>query len=239
MPAPVLLGLTGIAGVATHALYFNKAEHHLYGVRYLQIALAVFLTAVAGMSRIGEKSTSEAFYIATAFESSYLAGLYASLLFYRVFLHPLNKFPGPYGARLSDFWYSTHIDAKKADAHKLLEKLHAKHGDFLRIKSNTLSIVDPEGPKAIYGLGSKCTKAPWYDNDAPLTSMHTSRDRALHDRRRRVWSPAFSDKALRGYEERIYKYEDKLVQQIDAHGGQPMNVSEWFNLFSFDGQCNS
>lgn len=236
MPALFLLGLTAIAGASTHIFYFKQAEHHFYGVRYLQIALAVFFTAVVAMVRVSEKSTSEALYLASAFQGSYFAGLYASLLVYRMLFHPLNKFSGPYGARITDFWYSTHIDAKKADAHKLLLKLHEKHGDFLRIGSNTLSIIDPEGPNAIYGLGTKCTKGSWYDNDAPLTSMHTSRDRALHDRRRKVWSPAFSDKALRGYEDRISTYEDKLVEQIDKHNGKPINASKWFNLFSFDGR---
>ncbi|KAK3064939.1 hypothetical protein LTS18_001733 [Coniosporium uncinatum] len=64
--------------------------------------------------------------------------------------------------------------------------------------------------------------------------MHTERSRTLHDARRRIWSPAFSDKALRGYEERIKPYEEKLVQQFRAFGGQSINVSEWFNYFSFD-----
>lgn len=101
MPAPALLGLTALAGVATHAFYFNQSEHHFYGVRYLQIALAVFFTAVAAGIRIGEKSFSESASVAAAFEGSYLAGLYASLLVYRCFFHPFNKFPGPFGASMS------------------------------------------------------------------------------------------------------------------------------------------
>ena len=41
----------------------------------------------------------------------------------------------------------------------------------------------------------------------------------MHDRRRRIWIPAFSDKALRGYENRVKKYNDLLVQQISAFSG--------------------
>lgn len=105
MPVPVLLGLCAVGGIASHILFFNRPEpevkHHFNGVRYLQIALAVYATAVAAMIRLGDKATGEAFATATAYEGSFLAGVYASLLVYRAFLSPLNKFPGPFGASMS------------------------------------------------------------------------------------------------------------------------------------------
>ena len=65
-----------------------------------------------------------------------------------------------------------------------------------------------------------------YDGDAPLTSMHTSRDRPLHDKRRRIWSPAFSDKALRNYEQRVKPYADQLLRRIEGAKGKPVNVGQ-------------
>jgi cytochrome P450 len=56
--------------------------------------------------------------------------------------------------------------------------------------------------------------------------MHTSRDRPLHDRRRRIWSPAFSDKALRNYEQRIRPYADQLLRRIESYNGKPVNVAQ-------------
>ena len=56
--------------------------------------------------------------------------------------------------------------------------------------------------------------------------MHTSRDRALHDRRRRVWSPAFSDKSLRNYEQRVKPYADQLLRRIEMAKGKPVNVGQ-------------
>jgi tryprostatin B 6-hydroxylase len=49
-----------------------------------------------------------------------------------------------------------------------------------------------------------------------------------------VWSPAFSDKALRGYETRIATYNDALFRQLSETDGKPVNVSKWFNYYSFD-----
>lgn len=64
--------------------------------------------------------------------------------------------------------------------------------------------------------------------------MHTTRNKALHDRRRRVWAPGFSDKALRQYEHKVQFFNDKLVERIRQFGGGPVNASKWFNLYSFD-----
>lgn len=99
MEPPVLLAGAAAAGIATHVLYLNRSEHHLYGVRYLQLAFVVFCVAVAGLVRIGEAKFADAFATVLAYEGSFFAGLYTSLLIYRAFLNPLNKFPGPYPAR--------------------------------------------------------------------------------------------------------------------------------------------
>jgi tryprostatin B 6-hydroxylase len=154
------------------------------------------------------------------------------LVSYRLVFSPLRKFPGPFAARISNLWFSSQLG--KHDAHKKILALHDKHGDFLRIGSSDLSIVHPKAVQAIYGFGSKCTKADWYDLTFPMVSMQTTRDRKLHDQRRRIWSAAFSDKALRGYEERIKPYQDQLVSQLVAFGERPVNITKWFNLYSWD-----
>ncbi|KAI9874353.1 MAG: hypothetical protein M1830_009845 [Pleopsidium flavum] len=225
-------GAMAVAGVATHLGYFNRGEHHLYGLRYLQIFLVLFATAVTVVVRVGGEPVGQAFTKTASLAGSYLGGLYTSLIIYRIFLGPLNKFPGPFGARISNIWFSAQL--RNRDAYKRVLRLHEKYGDFLRIGSSDLSIIHPKAVNAIYGHGSKCTKAAWYDLTYPMVSLQTTRQRALHDRRRRIWSPAFSDKALRGYEDRIKIYRDQLIAQIAAFGGQPVNATKWFNLFSFD-----
>lgn len=64
--------------------------------------------------------------------------------------------------------------------------------------------------------------------------MHTTRDKALHDRRRRVWAPAFSDKALREYETTVQELNEKLISRVGEFEGKPVDVTTWFNLYSFD-----
>lgn len=101
MPSNALLGLVGTAGVLTHVLYFNKSEHHFYGVRYLQLAVVTLCTAIAGLVRIGDETFTKALITAISVEGTYLAGVFTSLLIYRAFFNPLNKLPGPFLARKS------------------------------------------------------------------------------------------------------------------------------------------
>ena len=163
---------------------------------------------------------------------SYLAGLYTSLITYRSIFHPLNTFPGPFGARISNFWLSAHL--KDGDAFRKTQQLHEKYGDFIRIGSSDLSITHPNAVSVIYGQNTTCTKTAFYDLTKPMVSLQTLRVKTLHDQRRRLWSAAFSDKVLRGYEHSIKKYQDILIAQIEAFDGQPINASKWLNLYTFD-----
>jgi tryprostatin B 6-hydroxylase len=101
------------------------------------------------------------------------------------------------------------------------------------VGSSDLSITHPKAIEIIYGKNTQCGRASFYNGD-PLPSLISCRDRRVHDRRRRIWSPAFSDKALRNYAQRTKIYDDQLLSRIDASGSSPMNVSKWFNYYSFD-----
>ena len=218
-------------GVVCHLGYFNRGEHHLYGVRYLQALFAASLTLGAILASSGIRSISDVLHEVTKVIVFFLAGLYTSLLAYRVLFSPLNRFPGPFGARCSSFWFSLRLSKRNA-FQKVLE-LHGKYGDFLRIGSNDLSIVHPDAVKAIYGPGSPCRKAEWYDLTHPIVSLSTVRSRIEHDKRRRTWSTAFGDKALHDYEQRVNVHQDKLLAHIANAGGR-VNVSRTFNFYSFD-----
>jgi hypothetical protein len=229
----IQIPLALFAGVAAHLLYFNRGEHHMHGVKYLQAIIVTSAASILVLTKALEYDLQHALSTVAVANSSFLLGIYSSLLVYRLFLNPLNKFPGPLGARITNLWLSTAI-GKTSHAHFTIQDLHRKYGDFLRVGSNDLSIADPKAVNIIYGAGSKCRKAAWYDQDYPLTSMHTSRNRQSHDVRRRIWSPAFSDKALRGYEKRIEPYVDELMSKIQEFKGKPVDVGKWFNFFGYD-----
>ncbi|KAK7510511.1 putative cytochrome P450 [Phyllosticta citriasiana] len=229
---PFVFGAAALAGVFTWAAYFHKGEHHLYPLRYARNFIALFILGTNILAIVDQVSYSNAALQMATVAASYLAGIFTSLITWRLLFSPLNKFPGPFMTRLSSFWMAFHVG--NSEAYKLVTKLHEEHGDFVRVGSNDLSIIDPDAVPLIYSFGTKCTKAIWYDNDYPLASMHSSRNRQYHDARRRLWSISFSDKALRGYELRVQKYTSSLVRQLCAFSGQPVDATKWFAFFAYD-----
>ncbi|KAF2725012.1 putative cytochrome P450 [Polychaeton citri CBS 116435] len=221
-----------VGGVATHFFYFHRGEHFLQPLRYVGALLLGISVGGVLLVQHYDISAFRAIVVSLQHAGIFLAGLYTSLLLYRAFFNPLNHFPGPFMARFTKFDHV--IRNRKYDGHHVLHRLHQKYGKFVRIGPNDLSVTDPDGTQVVSAPNSRCTKSPWYAQDTPLISMHTTRDRAMHDRRRRIWSPAFSDRALRGYEERVQVYNDKLIQRIEASNGRPIQANKWLNLFSFD-----
>lgn len=62
-----------------------------------------------------------------------LAGLFGSMIAYRLFFHPLRSFPGPVAARISSFWVIKQ-SAPDLRFYVKLRELHAHYGDFVRIR---------------------------------------------------------------------------------------------------------
>ncbi|KAL9127724.1 MAG: hypothetical protein Q9217_003454 [Psora testacea] len=219
-------------GVCLHVGYFQRGEHHMYGLRYLQAFTLLFMTSTAALTLGCELPLFTSVKITGAIFGYLSIGIYGSLLFYRIFWHPLRRFPGPTAAKITSLWYSTQVTG--FDAHKKALELYKKYGPFVRVGSSDLMIAHPLAVPAVHGAQSKCRKASWYDEDWPRQSIHTSRDHRFHADRRRVWSQSFSDKALRGYESRIAEYNQALMDRLGEHGGHPVNAAKWFSYYGYD-----
>lgn len=227
-----LCALAAFLGHVSWLGFFHRCECHMYAMRCLQCFTLACAGGIAALVNLQGQSFIVACSTVSATALSFLAGAYGSLMVWRLFLNPLNKLPGPYWARLGNIYMS--VNLRNSDAYYKLQSLHEKYGRIVRIGSNDLSVTDPTIMEDVYGRNAKCTKGWWYDNDAPWSSMHTTRNRELHAQRRKVWAPAFSEKALRDYETKVDGFSDLLVSKISEKQGQPIDMRNWFNLFSFD-----
>jgi cytochrome P450 len=178
-------------------------------------------------------------------------------------LHPLAKYPGPFLAKITD-WYGVY-HAWKGDRHLEFWRTHEKYGKlghdsqkksvmgwltdigkFVRFGPNSLSINSNTALQKIYGHGSNVRKSQFYSVFPPTKdtfNTHSSIDKASHARKRRVLSHAFSDTAVKQMEKYILGNIRTFCEGI---GGGPVNLAEtkgwsapqnmadWCNYLTFD-----
>ncbi|CAO1622119.1 unnamed protein product [Sympodiomycopsis kandeliae] len=163
----------------------------------------------------------------------------ASIMTYRTFFHPLCSFPGPRWHHLS-MWTWTPIDVK-GTRHHYIPNYHKKHGTVVRIGPNQLSIDDPAALPLIHKMNNT-VKGPWYRafNVRPgIYSLLTEPTTASHAARRRIWDPAFTPKAVRGYSDLVLSTCDDLVANIEDKIKSPeikgrIDVRETVLFYTFD-----
>lgn len=66
---------------------------------------------------------------------------------YRRYFAPLSGVPGPFWASITRLWHVKHIFQGKQNL--LAIALHQKHGHFVRIAPNEVSVSHPDGPKLL------------------------------------------------------------------------------------------
>ena len=54
-------------------------------------------------------------------------------------------------------------------------------------------VFAPEALTALHGPNSRCSKSVWYASMRPEISIHTTREKSDHDKRRRIWDHGFSN----------------------------------------------
>ncbi|KIX92393.1 uncharacterized protein Z520_11868 [Fonsecaea multimorphosa CBS 102226] len=225
-----------LLGVVLHLTLFRYGEWDWSAPALIssffttQLILLGFLTAYAP----SWKAILLAVLHVSALGTCLLAGTSASILIYRGFFHRLSRFPGPFWARLSAMYPTSLSVRSKLHLYEEVQALHRQYGDFVRLGPMELSIADPRAVQAVNSAQTPCTKGPWYNGMRPRVALQNSRDKQEHSQRRKVWDRGFGAKSLRDYEPRVVSYTTGLMNAIEAQKGKPLNVTDWFNFYSFD-----
>ncbi|KAJ3522636.1 hypothetical protein NM208_g12776 [Fusarium decemcellulare] len=225
--------ITFALGIFVHVAGFRRGEWDLYTAKLIValptvIAAGTYLLATA--SDHGHGSYLEAFKTASTYSFVFIAGITSSILVYRAFFHKLNHFPGPFTARLSNF-YITARAVRKMHLFEEIQNLHKQYGDFVRTGPSEISITNPKAMQILNSSNSPCAKGPWYNIIHPMVSLQTDRDKKSHAQRRKAWDKAFT---LRDYEHRVVQYTDQLLDRIAKTLGKPLNITEWFHFYTLD-----
>lgn len=158
----------------------------------------------------------------------------ALLAIYRIWFHPLSKYPGP---KLQAAWYLPHLyhNYIVGDGHLRTTRLHRQYGPIVRIGPNHLAVDGAIGWRAIYGHH---TGQPEFDKFfAPFPHAEASliiAPKDAHRRMRRQLAHAFSDGALAEQETVVTQYVDLLLDRLTERCGKTIDIVRWFNFTSFD-----
>ncbi|EMD89153.1 hypothetical protein COCC4DRAFT_169245 [Bipolaris maydis ATCC 48331] len=162
---------------------------------------------------------------------------------YRIYFHPLSKYPGP--KLLAATRIPVHIAVASGSRDKLYQDLHREYGPIVRVAHNELSFIDAGAWKDIHGHGTKGTagslphkdpvRYPESLNGAP-NLINSPND--VHTRQRKIFSSAFSDRALKQQEPLFLKYINQLVsvlkKGIKENPETKFDLVRLFNFTTFD-----
>ncbi|KAJ4397850.1 hypothetical protein N0V93_002087 [Gnomoniopsis smithogilvyi] len=154
---------------------------------------------------------------------------------YDIFFHPLSKFPGPLLGKITriPFW----VHGITGTQLHYMHALHEKYGNVVRFCPDELSYTDAQAWKDIYCYVKgqpENSKAPGFHLEIGTTPSMMVAPVEAHARARRIFSPGFSDRALKQQEPLFRRYTGFLMSKLHAFDGQPVDMTVMNNLATFD-----
>lgn len=165
--------------------------------------------------------------------STYLLGL----VIYRLFFHPLAKFPGPKYAALSrwhEFYYEV---VKKGQFTFVIQEYHKKYGPIVRIVPDEIHIQDPRFYDTLYTKAGRVDKYAWMANRFNSDqSVFATPAADLHLKRRGALNPLFSRARILSFETVVGDKVNLLMNRIRTYqeSGKPFSLSAAFMALAGD-----
>ncbi|KAF6804806.1 Versicolorin B desaturase 4 [Colletotrichum musicola] len=164
---------------------------------------------------------------------------------YNVTFHPLRKYPGSWAASMTPIPFVYHM--MPGEINPWLGQQHSRYGEVVRVMPDQLSYTAAEAQKDIHmpGRGFKhgYAKDPkfyvTFTGNKETPSTFTAND-ADHERQRRLFQSAFSDRALERQSPIMIKCVDMLVDRLRdrAFTGEPANMLDLYMFITIDTQAD-
>ncbi|KAI0186078.1 cytochrome P450 [Xylaria flabelliformis] len=163
------------------------------------------------------------------------------MIIYRIYFHPLAKFPGPKLAAATELYevYFDLIEGPGGQFANHLKKLHRIYGSIVRINPNELHVEDSAWFSTLYvnsASGIRDKYPPAANMIGTPGGVFGAVSHETHQKRRGAIGPCFSKSAVAASESMIYDHVDKLIQyienQISLDGSVELRLA--YSAFSTD-----
>ncbi|CAK7223994.1 hypothetical protein SEUCBS140593_005423 [Sporothrix eucalyptigena] len=157
---------------------------------------------------------------------------------YNLFVSPLRSYPGPWLNAATPIPFLYHL--LKGNQCQYFEDLHNQYGDVVRVTPNQLSYVAADAWKDVYerrpGHALLEKEPNFYLHPGDNVPSIVTAPRNIHIRMRRLYSHAFSEKALRDQEPLINNYVDLLIRRLaqESSKGNAVDIVRYYNWTAFD-----
>ncbi|KAN0093577.1 cytochrome P450 [Hyaloscypha variabilis] len=158
-----------------------------------------------------------------------------TLALYRLYFHPLAKFPGPKLAAVTD-WYEFYFDVvKRGQFMWEIGRMHDLYGPIVRINPEELHINDPDFYEKLYS-GKRDKYARWVDLGATPGASFSTVGHEHHRLRRGALNAFFSKRAVVALEPVIQGKVGRLLGRFGGvmGTGEVVRVDAAFTALTMD-----
>ncbi|TGJ85575.1 hypothetical protein E0Z10_g3221 [Xylaria hypoxylon] len=163
--------------------------------------------------------------------------LYVVKVIYRLYLHPLAKFPGPKLAA-GTFLYEGYYDVVKRGKYvHRIEEMHSQYGPIIRINPQELHVYDPTFFDSVYSSSGKWAKPPYIVRSMdPGFSAFGTLDHDHHRLRRGALNRFFSKQKVNALQHVVQDLANKLCEKLESYcnTGTPIDFEGAFGDFTLD-----
>ena len=164
-------------------------------------------------------------YLATAI--LLFGGYVVSLAVYRLYFHPLAKFPGPKFAALTKWTEAYYEIVKKGQFTSKINEWHVIYGPIVRVTPFEVHIKDSTFWDTLFVKQAKSDKYDWTSPRFGCPeSVFTTPDSNLHKMRRGALSNLFSRRSVLNFESVVQDKAKDLCDGIATYGksGEPVST---------------
>ncbi|KAF2014472.1 cytochrome P450 [Aaosphaeria arxii CBS 175.79] len=158
------------------------------------------------------------------------------LIFHRLFLHPLAKFPGPKLAAVTSLYEAYYEILLKGQYSRKISQLHDKYGPIIRVTPNEIHIRDSRFFETFYTKTQHPNKDGWDNRFGSEHSVLTTVNGAFHKRRRAALNPMFSRRSILNFIHILERHIDTFATRINEFEArkEPLNLSHAFPALTGD-----